>query len=120
MIIRLDKSKLFTEDPALRFAKAYDLDGQIWRELWRRYKLLEYTVPELCEYTLIKTGKVIHKKAMYRWIARGEIYVRAIPAIKRGATTVSTSFFEPYEEEVIREITKNMKGGLSESSYTLI
>ena len=93
MLIHLNKSKLFTEDPAIRFAKSYSLEEDTWKELWKRYKLMDYSVSDLCEYMKIKTGQEIIDMSMRRWLMRAEIYLRAKPFIEKGATTVTTEFF---------------------------
>jgi hypothetical protein len=107
---------MFTVDPAERFAQEYDVKDDVWHELWRRYKLLAYTVPELCEYMEIKQKKKIGRKFMHRWITRNEIYIRAIPIVKKGVQTVDTVYFRELEKDVIDEITRNMRYRVSRSS----
>lgn len=120
MLIYLTKSKLFTEDPAIRFIEERKTDKDIWNELWKRYKLLEYTDKDLCEYLEFKTGHKMLEKIMHRWMVRGEIYQRARPFIKQGVETVTTEFFEDYEQELIDELTRNLKYGTSETSRTIV
>lgn len=109
MIIYINKSKLFTVDPAKRFGKEFNVDPLIWNEVWRRYKLLEYSVPELREYIYIKTGRKTNDKTINRWITRAEIYSKAKPALKMGVETVVSSFFNELEKQVIDELSKNIR-----------
>ncbi len=44
MLIDLSKSKLFTSDPGVRFAREYGIPEEAWKELWRRYKVVVNTV----------------------------------------------------------------------------
>ncbi len=39
MIIHLNKSKIFTVEPAKRFAKEFNVPDKVWLEIWLRYKL---------------------------------------------------------------------------------
>lgn len=120
MLIHLTNSKLFTHNPADRFAETYDIDPFWWYELWTRYVQLAYTVPELCEWMYVSTKVKIPRKTMYRWITRNEIYIRALSARKKGAKVVTTEFFTPFEEDVIREITKNLRNGTAKSSRIIV
>lgn len=119
MIIHLNNSRLFTVSPDIRFASENGVDVGVWAEIWRRYKLLEYTVPELMEYVHIRTGNRPSRKSVNRWIFRAEIYMMAKFALENGATTVVSSFFNEYEKEVIQEITKHMRSGGKKSSRSL-
>lgn len=120
MIINLTKSNLFTEEPDMRFAREHSLPRGLWTELWKRYKLYEFTIPELCEYYTMKTGRKTSNKAISRWIWRSEIYSLAHPAIKKGAEVVISSFFNQYEWQVIRELTKNVKSSVHQNPKTLV
>lgn len=120
MIIHLDKSKLFTVDPSIRFANEYGVSVKTWPEIWRRYKLLEYTVSELREYIHIYCGKKIQEKSICRWIFRQEVYLIAYQILKKGAITVSSEIFNKYEAEVIKELLKHMKNGDSKTAKSLL
>lgn len=109
MLIHINKSKLFTVDPAIRFGKEFNVNHDVWKELWRRYKLLSYTVPELVEYLQIKTGRQTNNKTIKRWIVRTEIYGATKTARDKGATTVVSSYFNELEQEVLKELTKGMR-----------
>lgn len=109
MLIHINKSKLFTLDPAIRFGREFNVKPEIWKELWRRYKLLSYTVPELVEYLHIKTGRQTNTKTIKRWIVRTEIYGATKLARDKGATTVVSSYFNDLETEVLRELTKGLR-----------
>ena len=120
MLIYLNKSKLFTEDPAMRFAREYMTTEQMWNELWRRYKVLEYTVPELCEYMQIKTGSRFNERTMRRWVTRSELYHRAHPFVSRGVHTATTELFGEFEQDVINELMKHMKNDGAKSTFLIV
>lgn len=116
MIIQLNQSKLFTTDPAKRFAWEHKVSEDIWRELWRRHKLLEYDTSELCELFYIKVGCSISRRVMNRWIFRGEIYMKARPMMDKGVQAVNSAFFGDLEQRVINEIMKHLKTGDSKNT----
>jgi hypothetical protein len=120
MIIKLDSSKLFTVEPAKRFAKEFNVDEKVWIQCWLKYKLLDLNITELCEYVYIKTGRKPSYNSISRWIIRTEIFSRALEARKMGANTVVSTFFGIYEEDVINEISRNMKAGLAKNSRSLV
>ncbi len=109
MIIHLKKSKLFTVEPAKRFAKEFNVPENIWIECWLKYKLLDLEVKELCDYIYIKTGRRLSHESVKRWIIRTEIYSQAKEAFKMGAETVVSSFFGEYEVHVQNELLRNLK-----------
>ncbi len=120
MIIHLDKSELFTVDPSLRFAVEYKVDTKTWPEIWRRYKLLEYTVPELQEYLNICCGKKLMKKTIQRWIFRQEVYLISYKLLQKGTVTISTEIFKNYEKPIIDELLRHMKSGNSKTSESIV
>lgn len=107
MIIDLTQSDLF-KDPAIRFAKEH---ADIWNDIWRRYNDLYYSVPDLCDLYLIKTGKQINQKTIRRWLWRAEIYSKVKPVLESGARCVKSDFFGDEEFNVIKELTKNISSG---------
>jgi hypothetical protein len=107
MIIRIDNSKLFTVDPDTRFAREYNLPKGVWNELWKRYRLLDYSMVELCALYHIKTGRRTNAQSIKRWIFRTEVYARAREARKLGARAVDSSYFNNNEEGLLKEIFKN-------------
>lgn len=109
MIIHLQKSKLFTVEPAKRFAREFNVDDKLWLEIWLRYKLMDYNITELREYTHIKIGRRPSYKSIKRWIIRTEIYSMARDVLKLGGSTVTSSYFGKYEQEVINELTRGMR-----------
>ncbi len=119
MIIKLKESKLFTKDPAIRFADEYRISPEIYKELWRRYKLLEYSIPELCEVFYIKVGRPMKRKNMDEWMFRGNIYMLTYDKMKIGVEIVNSSFFGEYEQRVMKELLKHMKSGETRSVKTL-
>lgn len=120
MIINITKSILFTVDPDVRFARQYGNQEGTLKDIYRRYKILGYTVPELCDFYEMKTGKKSTQKSIKRWIWRTEIYIMALPAINSGAENVTSSFFKQHEWKVIKEILKNVKSSVHKKTKTLI
>ncbi len=109
MIIKLTESKLFTAEPAKRFAREFNVPEGVWIECWLKYKLLDLRIDELCDYVYIKTGRNPNKSSIKRWIIRTEVYSQAREAFKMGATTVVSSFFKEHEQYVVNELLRNMK-----------
>lgn len=109
MIIHITKSKIFTIDPALRFAKEYSCEPKLWNEMWRRHTLLEYTNAELCEYFHFKTGRKPKAKSIKRWIIRTEIYCLANHVARMGVRVVQSEYFGSFEKDVIYELTKGTR-----------
>ena len=120
MIIYLRKSSLFTIDPDERFAREYKVPTGLLREIWKLYKIRDYTIQEICEFYEMKTKKPISQKSMIRWMWRTEVYGMAVPAIKRGAHAVRSDYFKQYEWNVIRELTKNLKSSVRQNTKTLL
>jgi hypothetical protein len=108
MIIFLH-SKLFTKDPALRFAEEYNVSPEVWRQMWKYRQLNGWSNTDLAEYFEMKVGHKPDKNAIARWIARTRIYMYARPFIQDGHNTVTSSVFGIYEKHLIAEITKNMR-----------
>jgi hypothetical protein len=109
MILHLRKSVMFTQDPDARFSKERSVPTGLWKEMWKRYKLLDYTYEDLADYFEIKAKKQITKRSLQRWIKRTEIYSRAQEALLKGAQAVKSDFFGVYELDVMKEILKNGK-----------
>lgn len=120
MLIKIDQSSLFTKEPAKRFAKRFNVPESLWIELWLRYKIKDYTIAELQEYAHIKVGWRPRYIVIWRWIVRTEIYSLSREAVKKGATTVVSSFFGEFEQDVINEVTKHMKGGDKKSTRSMV
>ncbi len=120
MIIHLTKSKLFTVEPAKRFAKEFDVPEGIWIECWLKYKLLDLKTKELCDYIHIKTGRKPSHDSVKRWITRTEVYSQAREAFKMGATTVVSSFFNEYEDYVVNELLRNMKSSAKHKPRSIV
>ncbi len=120
MLINISKSKLFTVDPGLRFAREYGLSEDIWKELWRRYKLLEYSNGDLRDFLFIKHARSLSYNSMDRWLKCGEIYSRAKPIVDKGVSNVNTIVFGDLEQDVIDLLTKQLRFGRSEESKAII
>lgn len=120
MIINIRKSILFTIDPDIRFSKEYDLPIGTLKDIYRRYKLLDYTINELCEFHKMKTGKETSKKSMKRWMWRTEVYAMTLPILEKGVETVTSSFFKEHEWKVIKELTRNLQSSVHKNTKTLI
>jgi len=109
MIIDLTKSKLFTSEPHIRFAREYNVHNDIWLELWKRYKLMGYTLCDMRDFYHIKTGNHIKNRNLKRWILRTEIYTMVYPALREGAQFATTEIFGEYEQYVIDEVIAYLK-----------
>ena len=116
MIIHIRKSKIFTIEPAKRFAKEFNVDDKVWIDCWLKYKRLGLSIPELCDYVHWKTGRKPSYNSISRWIVRTEIYSISREVVKMGACTVNSKFFGIYEQNVIDELVKNMKNSVTKSS----
>lgn len=120
MIIDLTKSILFTQDPDIRFAKEHNVKVGFWKELWKRHKLFEYNVDDMCDYFQMKIGYRPSRKSIKRWIIRSEIYSMSRPVLNKGARTVMSSYFKQHEEYVVRELLKNIKNSVQKSPKTIV
>ena len=109
MIIDLSKSHLFTRDPGNRLSSKYDLPNGLWSLIYRRYKILDYSIDEICDLYELKTKKTMGKKNMRRWVWRTEVYEKAQFALKEGAHVVNSNYFGDMEWSVVKELTKNIK-----------
>lgn len=107
MIILL-KSKLFT-DPDARFSKEYNIPRGIWNEMFRRYKLNDYPLKDISDLLLAKSGIRVNEKTLNRWIVRSEIYTIARPHIEQGQRAVQSAIFHRFEDDLVSEITKNLR-----------
>lgn len=101
------KKLLFTKDPAIRFSVYFKCKESIWREVWKKYKILGFTEKEANAYLTIKINKEIEARRFKRWINRTEVYILAQNAVKSGAKEVNIKYFAPYDEFVRKEIFKN-------------
>lgn len=111
MILNIRKSKLFIADPSLRFSKEYGIPKEAWNEVWRRYKLLEYSNGDIRDYLFTKYGRNLTFNSMKRWIARGEVYSIAKPLITMGVVHVNSVIFKEYEEYVMNELVRPLRNG---------
>ncbi len=120
MIINIQKSTVFTLNPSLRFAKEYGLPHSVWNEIWRRYKLLEYSNGDIRDYLFLKYARNISWTAMNRWLYRGEIYMITKPLIDKGVVHVNSQIFKEYEEYVINELVRPLRNGASKQPKSII
>lgn len=120
MVIRLTKSKLFTEEPDIRFCKEYNLPKGFWTDMWRRYALLDYSLKDLCDFYEIKSGRTTTGQSMKRWINRTEVYCRAQDAIRKGAEVAMSEYFGEFEDFVIKEIVRQMRSSVNDKNKILI
>lgn len=119
MIINLKQSKLFTIDPDKRFAREYGLPEGLWNLIYRRHKILEYSIDELCELYQIKTGKKTTHLVISRWVWRSDVYNKASKALESGACTVVSSYFGDLEWSIIKELTKNLQSSVKKDTKAL-
>lgn len=120
MVIYLTKSKLFTEEPDIRFCKEYNLPKGFWTDMWRRYALLDYSLKDLCDMYELKSGRKTTGQAMKRWINRTEVYCRAQDAIRKGAEVAMSSYFGEFEEFLLKEIARQMRFSVKGENKILI
>lgn len=120
MIIDLTKSVLFTQDPDIRFSKEHGVALGFWKELWKRHKLLEYTIDDMCDYYQMKIGHRPSRKSIKRWIIRSEIYSMSKPILNKGGRTVVSTYFKENEDYVIRELLKNLKNSVRKNPKTIV
>lgn len=120
MLVKLFESKLFTVDPAIRFAKEYDVEAKIWREMWKRYCLHEYDMDGLCGYFQYKTGRKPNRESIKRWITRTEIFSKANHIVLMGTRVVDSVYFGKHESELIKELTRNMQFSGKKDSRTIV
>jgi len=119
MIILITKSEIFTTDPDIRFSRINGAPVGLWREMWRRHKILEYTFREMAEYYELKTKKQISRQNIKRWVLRTEIYSKTKPVIDKGCQSLNSEFFGDIEWFVIKEITKNLKSSVNKNIKVL-
>lgn len=119
MLLKLHDSKLFTTDPAARFAEQYSVKAAIWNKVWA--KALEgYETEFLAGYILYQSGHKLSKKTVRRWLARTEIYCRADHVMRMGVRIVQSEYFGVYEDFIINEVLHNMRfAGTQESKILL-
>lgn len=120
MLINLSQSKLFTQDPGQRFAKQYHVDLKLWKELWRRKNLLDYTLDDMCDYFELKTKRKIKKQSIMRWIFRAEVYLMTYPIMRKGVRVVQSEYFRQHEQAVLAEITKGVRFGASKTTRRVV
>jgi len=120
MIINIRTSKIFTVDPSIRFSKEYGLSKDVWPEIWRRYKLLEYSNGDIRDYLFLKYGRNVSWDSMRRWLHRGEVYAITKSLIPKGVVHVNSNIFKEYEEYVMNELVKPLKNGASRKAKSII
>jgi len=119
MIILIQKSELFKVDPDVRFAREYSVDKGLWKEMWRRHKLLEYSIKDICDYYEVKTKRQISRQNIKRWVLRTEIYSRVKPVADMGCESLNSNYFGDLEWFVIKELLKNIKTSVKGNVKTL-
>lgn len=120
MIINIRKSKIFKLDPSVRFSKEYGLPKEVWNEVWRRYKFLDYSNGDIRDYIFIKYARNISFPAMGRWITRGEVYMICKPLIEKGVVHVNSQIFKEHEEYVMNELVRPLKNGATHKAKAII
>lgn len=120
MIIDITRSKIFKVAPSNRFSNEYGLPKDVWTEVWRRYKLLEYSNGDLRDFIFIKYGRNLTWEAMKRWIQRAEVYSISHPLIEKGVIHVQSSIFGDYEEYVMNELVKPLKNGAVRKTQSIL
>lgn len=120
MLLKVHKTRLFDTHPARRFAEQYNLSEDVWLEMWKRYKILDYTIKDLADYFHIKSGKQIKHRYVKRWLFLTEIFIIVKPAREKGANVIDTCIFGKLEMQVIEEITRHLKDGSTSKSGIMV
>jgi hypothetical protein len=120
MILNIRKSNIFKTNPAERFAKEYQLPFEAWNEVWRRYKLLEYSHKDIKDYLFIKYARNLNPKSIDRWILRTEVYGIASPLIEKGVEHVNSEIFKQYEQQLMDYLFQTMKSSGQGQSRIII
>ncbi len=118
-MLKLNDSRLFTMDTAIRFAEQYKVPKTIWNEVWKRH-LSGYDLEALAGYVLYKTDIRIKPRSIRLWIVKTEIYCRANHVMRMGVRVVSSEYFGVYEDFVIEEVVRNMKYSGTKDSRILV
>lgn len=108
MYIKIQR-RLFQQDPAIRFSRVFGHPQQVWRDVWKRYKILDYSEEEAREYLMLLIKRNIKRNQFKLWIKRTEAYNRAQIAIRKGAKEVKSDYFGPVKGFVERELNRNYK-----------
>jgi len=120
MIVKLHESKLFTQDPAIRFAKEYNVKPKLWNEIWKRHAIYEHDMDALCGYFQYKTGRRPNRNSIKRWLIRTELYCRANHVMRMGQRVVDSQYFGTFEQELIKELTRNMLFSAKKDSRSIV
>ncbi len=120
MILNLTKSRLFKVNPDKRFSDEYSVPKGVWDEVWKRYKLHDYTHSDIKDYLFIKHVRNVSFVSIGRWIIRSEIYSIANPLIKEGIVHVNSEIFNQFEQQLMSELVREIKSGVSSHSKTII
>lgn len=120
MILNLTKSKLFKKHPDTRFSEEYTVPKGAWNEIWRRYKLLDYSPADIKDFVFVKYARSLSYPTISRWIFRTEIYSISAPLIKKGVVHANSEIFKEFEEELMNELLKTMQYDDTNSSRTII
>lgn len=120
MIIHLKGSIIFTTEPAKRFAREYNVPEEAWLSIWIRHKIYDFEFDELVDYAEFKCGKPIHRNTIRRWIKLTEVFSRSYDVLKKGGTTVVSSYFGDLEEFVVRELLRQLKSSNTKTSRSII
>lgn len=119
MLILITRSELFTADPDRRFAREYRTDEGLWKEMWRRHSILEYSYGDMAEYFQLKTGRKISNQNVKRWANRTRVFIKAKPVLEMGCESVHSYFFEELEGFVIKELVKNLRSSVKRNPRTM-
>ena len=119
MIIKITQSDLFCVDPSIRFANEYKVDKELWKEIWRRYTILDYSIEEMMDYFELKAKRQISRKGMKRWILRTKVYSKTKPVLDKGCEAVTSEFFGDIEWFVLKEVLKNLKSSVHKNPKIL-
>lgn len=74
----------------------------------------------LCGYFQYKTGRKPNRESIRRWIVRTEIFSRANHVMLMGTRVVDSTYFGKFEQELIKELTRNMLFSGKRDSHSIV
>jgi hypothetical protein len=98
---------MFKVEPAKRFRDQFGVEEKVWRDLWHKRKMLDYSITECVEWFSLETQKDIGIFSMIRWFDREEIYLRAQVFLARDIDQIDSKLFNEFKTKVEFLLNKN-------------
>ena len=102
MIVELNVP-LFLKSP-LEYWNKYQITEEEAKNIWRKYKFLEYYPKELLEYVNTILHKSLTDKQLMRLLQRQEAHIQALPLIRKHEQTIHIDFFTADIRPFIKDI----------------